>query len=975
MPRSATRDAAAPPGGEVLRRLVIVESPSKARSIAKYLGPGWVVESSVGHIRDLPRNASEVPAAHKGKPWARLGVDVENGFEAHYVVSPDKRAQVTKLKALLKDADELYLATDKDREGEAIAWHLLETLKPRVPVRRMVFTEVTADAIRAAAASPRELDTRLVEAQETRRILDRLYGYEVSPVLWRKVSSGLSAGRVQSVATRVLVERERERMRFRSAEHWDVGATLSTGPDAEQVGTFGASLVAVDGRRVATGRDFEDTTGELREGARDVVVLDGPRATSLAEGLARMAAQVVRVEEKPYTRRPYAPFMTSTLQQEGGRKLSWSSARTMQVAQRLYERGFITYMRTDSPALSATAVAAARAQASQLYGPGSVPSSPRHHGSASKNAQEAHEAIRPAGDTFRTPGQVAGELGLDERRLYELVWQRTVASQMVDARGESVSVRLAATTSDGEALELAASGRTITEPGFLRAYVEGADDADSRARDDAESRLPRLAQGQVLAVDDAEPREHRTTPPARYTEASLVKWLDEKKIGRPSTYASIIRTVLDRGYATKRGQSLVPTWTAFAVVGLMEQHFARLVDYDFTASVEDDLDAIATGSQEQLQWLTRFYFGAEQAGGHANSGGLASQGGLKKVVADNLGDIDARGVNSVPLGVDDAGRAVVVRSGRYGPYVERTPLDTEAGGAAGDGGDAAPERASVPEELAPDELTVARAVELLEAPRSDRVLGTHPDTGDPVELRAGRFGPYVTTVPAEGSGASPRRASLFRDMDPAEVGLDTAVRLLSLPRVLGTDAEGVEVTAQNGRYGPYVRRGTDSRSLGGEAELFTVTLADALALLAQPKQRGRGAAKPPLKELGTDPETQTPIVLKDGRFGPYVTDGTSNASLRTGDTVESLTHDRAIELLAERRLKAPPKKPAAKKPPAKKPAAKKPAAKKSAAAKPAAKKTATATRKPAARTTPAARTPASSPAGEESATPPVADAR
>ena len=523
------------------------------------------------------------------------------------------------------------------------------------------------------------------------------------------------------------------------------------------------------------------------------------------------------------------------------------------MAQRLYERGFITYMRTDSPALSTTAVAAARAQASQLYGPGSVPSSPRHHGSASKNAQEAHEAIRPAGDTFRTPGQVAGELGLDERRLYELVWQRTVASQMVDARGESVSVRLAATTSDGEQLELAASGRTITEPGFLRAYVEGADDADSRARDDAESRLPRLAQGQVLAVDDAEPREHRTTPPARYTEASLVKWLDEKKIGRPSTYASIIKTVLDRGYATKRGQSLVPTWTAFAVVGLMEQHFARLVDYDFTASVEDDLDAIAAGSQEQLQWLTRFYFGAEQAGGHANSGGLASQGGLKKVVADNLGDIDARGVNSVPLGVDDAGRAVVVRSGRYGPYVERTPLTTEAGGTAGDGGDPAPERASVPEDLAPDELTVARAVELLEAPRSDRVLGTHPDTGEPVELRAGRFGPYVTTVPAEGSGTPPRRASLFRDMDPAEVGLETAVQLLSLPRVLGGDADGVEVTAQNGRYGPYVRRGTDSRSLGTEAELFTVTLADALALLAQPQAAGPGCGQAAAEGAGDRP--------------------------------------------------------------------------------------------------------------------------
>ena len=912
-------------------KLVIVESPAKARTIGGYLGDDYVVESSIGHIRDLPRNAADVPAAQKGLPWARLGVDVDNDFATLYVVSADKKSQVAKLKALLKEASELYLATDEDREGEAIAWHLLETLKPKVPVRRMVFHEITRDAIQRAVAEPRELNRQLVDAQETRRVLDRLYGYEVSPVLWKKVLPKLSAGRVQSVATRIVVQRERERMAFVPAGWWSVdgqfliGAAAAARLDRDEPRSVTAALVTLDGQRIATGRDFA-SDGQLRaagDGAPRVLAESDARG--LSERLAGADVAVASVEEKPYTRKPYAPFMTSTLQQEAGRKLRFTAQRTMQTAQRLYERGYITYMRTDSTNLSETALRAARTQARELYGPEYVPDAPRTYAKKVKNAQEAHEAIRPSGDVFRTPGQVAHELGGDELRLYELIWQRTVASQMNDAKGQSVRLVLAGASSAGERVEFATTGKTITFPGFLRAYVEGADDPDAEL-DDRERRLPRVSEGDALTATELTPAGHQTSPPARYTEASLVKRLEELEVGRPSTYASIIQTVQDRGYVWKKGSALVPSWTAFAVIGLLERHFPRLVDYSFTASLEDDLDAIAHGAQERVSWLSRIYFGGD--GGH--EGGLGEAGGLKKLVADNLADIDAREVNSIPIGSDSEGREVVVRVGRYGPYVQRAP-------GPGDEGDG--ERASVPEDLAPDELTVDKAVELLSAPSGDRELGTHPETGERIVAKAGRFGPYLTTVPDEGAKEAPRTASLFKSMSLDTVTLDDAVRLLTLPRTLG-EIDGEPVTAQNGRYGPYVKRGTDSRSLETEDQLLTVTLADAAALLAQPKTRGRAAAKPPLKELGTDPVSGKPMVVKEGRFGPYVTDGETNASLRKGDDPQGLDDERASELLAERRAKGPAPKKATRKAPAKAPAKAAKAPVKKAAAKAPAKKAA-----------------------------------
>ena len=903
-------------------RLVIVESPAKAKTIAGYLGPGYVVESSIGHIRDLPRNAADVPASHKHLAWAKTGVDVDNGFQTLYVVSPDKKQQVAKLRALLKDADELYLATDEDREGEAIAWHLLETLKPKVPVRRMVFHEITQSAIQHAVDSPRELDRALVDAQETRRVLDRLYGYSVSPVLWKKVLGGLSAGRVQSVATRIVVERERARIRFRQAEYWDVEGVF-VAPEAGQEETareqddptapraLGATLVAVDGQRLATGRDFDADTGRLtREGA---LHLDEASARSLAERLTGVEFTVRSVEDKPYTRRPYAPFMTSTLQQEGGRKLRFSAQRVMQTAQRLYENGHITYMRTDSVNLSETAVAAARQQARQLYGPEYVPEAPRRYTSKSKNAQEAHEAIRPSGDAFRTPGELAGEVTGDELRLYELIWQRTVASQMADARGTSASIRLGARTADGTDAEFAASGKVITFPGFLRAYVEGSDDPDAEL-ESTERRLPRVAVGDGLAVTSLDPQGHTTSPPARYTEASLVKQLEELGIGRPSTYASIISTIQDRGYVWKKGSALVPTWTAFAVIGLLEQHFGRLVDYSFTASMEDDLDVIAGGQGNSVEWLTRFYFGAKDG----KEGGLAKQGGLKTLTTDRLDEIDAREVNSIVIGRTEDGQEAVVRVGKYGAYVQ-----------VGD------KRASLPDDLAPDELTPQLALELADAPSNDRVLGTDPVTGHDVIAKTGRYGPYISLVLPEGSPDKPPSASLFASMDIASISLDQALRLLTLPRTLGQAPDGEPVTAQNGRYGPYISKGgKDSRSLTDEEQLFTVTLDEALALLAQPKTRGRAAAKPPLKTLGEDSATGAAMVVKEGRFGPYVTDGETNASLRKGDTPETLTDERASELLADRRArgpvtkKAPAKRAAAKKAPAKRATTKKATTKK-----------------------------------------------
>ncbi|HSH23083.1 MAG TPA: type I DNA topoisomerase, partial [Acidimicrobiales bacterium] len=853
--------------------LVIVESPAKAKTIGRYLGPDFVVESSVGHVRDLPDDAAEIPPAYRGEPWARLGIDVDNDFKPLYVVSRRKKDVVKKLKGLLKDASELYLATDEDREGESIAWHLTEVLAPRVPVKRMVFHEITAPAIRRAVEECRQLDMPLVDAQETRRLLDRLFGFEVSPVLWRRIGPRLSAGRVQSVATRMLVQRERERMRFRAAEWWDL-----EGRFAHRGAPFGANLVALDGRRLATGKDFGQD-GTLRQGA-DVVRLGEEEARGLAGRLAESAFSVRAVDEKPYRRSPYAPFMTSTLQQEAGRKLRFDSRRTMQVAQRLYENGFITYMRTDSTSLSDAAVAAARRQVAQLYGAEYVPERPRQYARKVKNAQEAHEAIRPAGDDFRTPQQVAGALSGEDLRLYELIWKRTVASQMADAVGSTVQVRIGATSSAGEDAELATSGKVITFPGFFRAYVEGSDDPDAQL-DDREVRLPALAAGDRLELTGLEPKAHTTQPPPRYTDASLVKALEEKGVGRPSTYASIISTIQDRGYAWKRGQALVPTFTAFAVVNLLEEHFSELVDYDFTARLEDDLDEIAARRQERVPWLARFYFGTGRPG-------------LKRLVAERLDEIDPRQVNSIPIAVDAEGREIVVRVGRYGPFLQRGE-----------------DRAAVPDDLAPDELTLERAEDLLAAPSGDRVLGTDPATGLPVLVRAGRFGPYVQLGEAEAAGggagkakSKPRTASLFKTMTPDTVTLDDALRLLTLPRVVTVDpATGEEIVAHNGRYGPYLKKGADSRSLESEEQLFTVTPEEALAIYAQPKQRRGQRAAAPLRELGPDPATGAAMVVKDGRFGAYITDGEVNVTVPRGETVEGLTAERAAELLADKRAR------------------------------------------------------------------------
>lgn len=862
------------------RRLVIVESPTKAVSLAKFLGPEYVVESSRGHVRDLPTGAAEVPAKYKGEKWARTGVNVDADFEPLYVVAADKKATIRELKAKLKDVDELFLATDEDREGEAIAWHLLDELKPKVPVKRMVFHEITPEAILAAVENTRDLDHDLVDAQETRRILDRLYGYEVSPVLWKKVMPKLSAGRVQSVATRLIVDRERERIAFRAAAYCDVVATLDAGAEAEP-GEFTAKLVSFDSRRIATGRDFT-STGALV--GSSVLQLSEQAATQLAEALEHATYGVSSVEAKGYTRRPYPPFRTTTLQQEAGRKLGFSAQRTMSVAQELYERGFITYMRTDSVTLSATAQQAARAQVKELFGAKYVPVSPRVYTSKVKNAQEAHEAIRPAGERFRTPAETG--LTGDQLRLYELVWKRTIASQMADAVGESVNVKIGATLPErctvtdvatGELVEsgravFSASGRTITFLGFLKAYVESVEDGSS---DDEQARLPHLTEGQRVAATQVQADAHETRPPARYTEPSLVAKLEELEIGRPSTYAAIIRTITARDYVHKQGSALVPTWLAFAVTRLLESHFAKLVDYDFTAGMEDILDEIAAGSAERVAVLKDFYFGADGAGLHS--------------LVNELGDIDARKLSTFELG-----NGIDVRVGRYGTYVE----------------DGEGRRANVDPDLAPAALTAEMAAELLAKPAAEeREIGTDPDTGRTIVAKDGRYGPYVTEVLAEGSpkSAKPRTGSLFSSMAVETVTLEDALRLLNLPRVVGTTAEGEEITAQNGRYGPYLRKGTDSRSLTSEEQIFEITLAEAEAIYAQPKTRGRGAgaAAGPLKELGEDPATGKPVVIKDGRFGPYVTDGEINATLRRADSIEAMTLERAAELLAEKRAKGP----------------------------------------------------------------------
>jgi DNA topoisomerase-1 len=817
----------------------------------------------MGHIRDLPRSASEIPKKVKEEEWARLGVNVEQDFEPLYVVPKERKSQVKKLKDLLEEADELYLATDEDREGEAIAWHLVEVLQPRVPVKRMVFHEITRPAIEEAFENPRDLDDRLVSAQEARRILDRLYGYEVSPVLWKKVQPKLSAGRVQSVAIRIVVERERERMAFVPAAYWSIDGSFAPRDDLDK--TFPATLLEVDGTRVATGREF-DSRGETK---KDVLVLDQEAATNLAEALRDSEFEIRSVESKPYTRKPYPPFRTSTLQQEAGRKLRYSSSRTMSVAQRLYESGYITYMRTDSVELSDAAVSASRSQITKLYGEEYLSPSPRKYsGKQAKGAQEAHEAIRPAGD-FLTPEQVSADVGPDEAALYDLIWKRTVASQMADAKGVTVSVRLGATASSGVDALFSASGRTITFPGFLRAYVQGVDEGADQ--DDREDILPPLEEGHELAVARLEPTGHETRPPARYTEASLVQQLEELGVGRPSTYASIMTTIQDRGYVFKKGSALVPTFTAFGVVGLLERHFPNLVDYEFTAAMESDLDRIASGEEDSVPWLSAFYFGDD---------------GLKDKVAKRLDEIDPREVNSIPIGVDDDGTEIVARVGRYGPYVER--------------GD---ERGSIPDDLAPDEVTVEKALELIEEQnKGDKIYGTDPGSGLTVYGKTGRFGPYVQLgEQEEGSKQKPKRASLFKTMDLDELGLDDALKLLSLPRTVGTDEHDVEILALNGRYGPYIQRGDDRRSLESEDQLFTLTVEEARKLLAEPPRRRGQTRSSELKELGEDPVSGNTVTVKSGRYGPYVTDGEVNASLRKGDSPEKITIERAAELLQARR--------------------------------------------------------------------------
>ena len=963
-------------------KLVIVESPNKVRSIAGYLGPEFDVEASVGHIRDLPQ-PSELPATMKKGPYGKFAVDVEDDFTPYYVVNPDKKKTVAQLKKALKEADELYLATDDDREGEAIAWHLQQVLKPKVPVRRMVFTEITREAVTRALDNTRELDIHLVDAQETRRILDRLVGYEVSPVLWRKVRAGLSAGRVQSVATRLVVERERERMAFHSASYWGVEATFSTvlsavDVTARQEASFTARLVTLDGRRVATGRDFNDD-GQLRPAAlkASAVHLHQVGATAVAEAIGRGEPRVVGVEDKPYKRRPAAPFTTSTLQQEASRKLRMNPRETMRVAQGLYENGFITYMRTDSTVLSGQAVAAARSQVAELYGAEYVPERPRVYASKSKGAQEAHEAIRPAGDHFRTPAQVSGELTGAQFRLYELIWKRTVASQMADAVGSTatVTVEVPLTPVAGESRDsgptfstagLTASGTVITFRGFLAAYEEGRDaeryqdDAGAAAKDSKDVRLPAMISGQELAALDAEASGHETTPPPRYTEASLVKALEEREIGRPSTYAATMSTISDRGYVDHRGQALVPTWLAFAVTRLLEENFAELVDYDFTASMERDLDRIAAGEEDRVAWLRRFYngqggAGTEQAAQAASNELEAAAAALRaqglKGLVDNLGEIDARAVNSIEIG-----EGITLRVGRYGPYLE----------------DAEGKRANVPADLAPDELTVDKARELFTRAADDgRELGVDPVSGHVIIAKDGRYGPYVTEVlpepeetaeaeatktaktakstkakkttkAAKAARPKPRTASLLRSMDLSTVTLEQALDLLSLPRVVGQDPEsGEDITAQNGRYGPYLKKGTDSRSLETEEQIFTVTLEQALEIFAQPKRRrGQAAARGPLRELGQDPATDKPVVIKDGRFGPYITDGQTNVTVPRSEDPATISAERAFELLADKRAKGPAKKRTTRKTTAKKTTTKKATTKKAAATKKTAAKTA-----------------------------------
>ncbi len=876
--------------------LVIVESPAKAKTIEGFLGRDNArVIASYGHVRDLPSSAKEVPKSVKDKDVRRLGIDVNDHFEPVWVVPDRKKEYVRALKDALGDASELYLATDEDREGEAISWHVLQLLKPPkdMPVKRMVFHEITKSAIEEAIEHGRELDMKLVEAYQGRRVLDRLFGYEMSLVTRRRAGGASSAGRVQSVAARLVVERERQRMAFRAASYWDVQGTFAA-HDAE----FTATLVTVDGKRLATGRDFVATTGELSADA-DVALVDEAGAARLAQAFGDAEFTVESVETKSQTERPKAPFTTSTLQQEAGRKLGFSSARTMAIAQRLYENGHITYMRTDATTLSDQAVKGARAQIKALYGDEYLPAEPRTYRGKVKNAQEAHEAIRPAGEAMRLPDDLAAELGTsDERRLYELVWKRTIACQMADARVRRVTARLGATRpADGDAsgqqhVQFQATGRTIEFPGYLRAYVEGADDPDAEL-EDREAILPPLDEHDTVACRELTPSGHTTQPPARYTEASLVKELEERGIGRPSTYAGVIETLLRRDYVWKKGSALVPSWTAFAKLQLLERHFPKLIDYEFTATMEEALDTIARGEGEAEKWLHAFWFGD----GNEDSPGLR-----ELVDEDHLATIDPAVVNAVHIGTTDSGEDIIVRVWSNGASVQR--------GKEGD------DKAPVPVDLAPDELTVEKAEELIkEGGGGPRILGDDPETGLPVLSLTGRYGPFVQLGEMEeGSKDKPKRASLFSTMKPDTVTLEQALELLALPRVVGTDAEGRTITAQNGRYGPYLSKEIpdaekpDSRSLESEEQLLTITLAEAEDLFAQPKRRRGAQPKPPIAELGPHPETGKRVRVLDGRFGPYVTDGAVNATVPRGVDPEDIDLEQAVELLREREARGLPEK-------------------------------------------------------------------
>ncbi|MBC8355168.1 MAG: type I DNA topoisomerase [Planctomycetes bacterium] len=851
------------------KSLVIVESPAKARTIGKFLGKDYTVEASIGHIRDLPQGSKEVPEEFKKQSWSYLGVNVEDRFTPIYIIPASKKQQVAKLRKALKDADELYLATDEDREGEAISWHLHEVLKPKVPVKRLVFHEITKEAIQEAIDNPREIDDALVRAQEARRILDRLYGYDVSQLLWKKVGRGLSAGRVQSVSVRLIVERERQRMAFHSATYWDLMATFAANSTEE----FQATLVSVDGRKIPHGKDFDSATGKIKDDS--LMVLDEAGANALSERIRSAQFKILSVESKPYTRKPAPPFTTSTMQQEANRKLGFTARRTMTAAQSLYENGHITYMRTDSTNLARVAVDAARDLVNSEYGNDYLPETPRTYANKVKNAQEAHEAIRPAGHPFELPDTLKGKLNTDEYRLFEMIWKRTIASQMVDARGHNTVV-----TIEGDGAIFRVSGRTIDFPGFLRAYVEGSDNPNAQLAD-RETILPSVEQGQEVACRDLQQNDHTTQPPSRFTEASLTRELEDKGIGRPSTYASIIDTIQAREYVFKKGNALVPTWTAFAVTRLLEDHFGSLVDYQFTAQMEDLLDSISRREAEHVDYLQRFYFGNEP--------------GLKAKLAAKTEEIDPRVMSRFPVGTPTEGEHredIVLRVGKFGPFVEQGER-----------------KASLPEGMAPDELTLARAVELLEQSSvDDEPLGICPDTHKPVFMKVGRFGPYVQRGTPE-DDEKPKNASLLKGMVPEDIDLAMALKLLSLPRDLGEHSELKEsIVAQNGRFGPYIKCGKDTRSLPADISPLDVTFEKAVELLAQPKTRGRGAPKEPLKVFEASPVTEEPIKLLEGRYGPYVTDGETNASLPKGTTPDEFTFDQAVVLLAERAAKGGTKK-------------------------------------------------------------------